>query len=400
MRYYAGEDRDALNNLSGPYVSLSRSGIPRLIPRHHRHIISVRDDRADRLVKLYLSWVSISKIVKLAKPVTSGTFKSIIDGPADIEEVKSVMGELKESFPILMRRYIPWISTVPLHKGMRWIPTWKSLPNSDKSVLQLKAAPNIFSSLKYEVASFGHKINLVHSFEGVFSPGILFVKRTLWPLDNQYNTWAANEDLIFYEKWVGPVFADLTSALSDWSLRPGKVASSVEGAGKRRLFIIGNYVQQRLLRPVHDWAMDVLARLPCDGTFRQVGPIERLSLLRPKEVFSYDLSSATDRFPVAVIHDLVACMFGQTLASCIVNGSLALNAIWLGPPLVRRPSQIIFKTGQPLGYYGSWPLTHHYLVWLAAYKAYPNSHKPFIHYALLGDDIVIADKVVAQEYFL
>jgi hypothetical protein len=53
-------------------------------------------------------------------------------------------------------------------------------------------------------------------------------------------------------------------------LRPGKLAQAVEGAGKRRLFAIGNSVKQRLLYPVHDWAMRVLARIPTDGLNKSV----------------------------------------------------------------------------------------------------------------------------------
>lgn len=61
---------------------------------------------------------------------------------------------------------------------------------------------------------------------------------------------------------------------------------------------------------------------------------------------------------------------------------------------------MVFRTGQPLGYYGSWALfslTHHFLVWLAADKANPHRTRSFHRYALLGDDIVIADKAVADD---
>jgi len=38
---------------------------------------------------------------------------------------------------------------------------------------------------------------------------------------------------------------------------PGRLSHSVEaGAGKRRVFAIGNYVNQRLLRPLHNWFME------------------------------------------------------------------------------------------------------------------------------------------------
>lgn len=55
--------------------------------------------------------------------------------------------------------------------------------------------------------------------------------------------------------------------------------------------------------------------------------------------------------------------------------------------------------GQPLGYYGSWSLfslTHHILVWWAAEQVYPYCR--FTKYAILGDDVVIADKRVAGVY--
>lgn len=38
------------------------------------------------------------------------------------------------------------------------------------------------------------------------------------------------------------------------------------------------------------------------------------------------------------------------------------------------------------------------MVWLAAQLVDPNRVKPFCSYALLGDDIVIADKAVAESY--
>ncbi|KAG6467065.1 hypothetical protein ZIOFF_075106 [Zingiber officinale] len=289
---------------------------------------------------------------------------------------------------------------VPLNKGFSWVPTWKSTPNDDREFSGPKAVPSIFTAMKYEVASFARDLRLIHSKEGVFSPGILWVKRVLWPLDNSWNTRMVNKDLRFYETQVGPIFDELATAFEGYPLRPGRLACSLEGAGKRRLFAIGNYIRQRLLHPVHDWGMRVLSRLPCDGTFQQERPIHRLALLRPSEVDSFDLSSATDRWPVSVIHDLMACIFGPSLASCIVNGSLALSAFWVGPPLVGSSRFLCFRTGQPLGYYGSWALlslSHHYLVWLAALIV-GWGHTPFTRYALLGDDIVIADRAVAEQY--
>jgi len=61
---------------------------------------------------------------------------------------------------------------------------------------------------------------------------------------------------------------------------------------------------------------------------------------------------------------------------------------------------VSFVQGQPLGYYASWALfslSHFILVWLAAERACPRRGR-FTRYALLGNDIVIADERVAEEY--
>lgn len=115
------------------------------------------------------------------------------------------------------------------------MPTWKATPNDDRLFEGPKAVPNIFTKFKYQVAAFALQLRLIHSWEGVFSPGILFSKRTLWPLDNKANTKAANADFYFYERNPGLVFDQLGSAYGDFPIRSGRLAQSLEGAGKRRL---------------------------------------------------------------------------------------------------------------------------------------------------------------------
>ena len=66
---------------------------------------------------------------------------------------------------------------------------------------------------------------------------------------------------------------------------------------------------QRLLRPLHDWAMDVLRRLPCNGTFDQPKPLIRLT--GRSIVYSCDLTAATDRWPYQLISQLVESWFGR-----------------------------------------------------------------------------------------
>lgn len=69
---------------------------------------------------------------------------------------------------------------------------------------------------------------------------------------------------------------------------PGRLAQSTDsGAGKRRIFAIGNYVNQRLLKLSLTNHEEALATLPMDGTYNQVSPLDRL--VGAEHVSSYDL---------------------------------------------------------------------------------------------------------------
>ena len=81
-----------------------------------------------------------------------------------------------------------------------------------------------------------------------------------------------------------------------------------------------------------------------------------------------------------------------------MRSALALNLFEV-PWVKRRPSTVSFVAGQPLGYYSSWPLfalSHHIVVWWCAERVYPGVR--FTKYAVLGDDVVIADSSVAKVY--
>jgi len=304
----------------------------------------------------------------------------------------------------LLSIYLPDVHTIPLEQGIVWEPTWKSTPISDKFISRYRilddirikciSSPNIFVNLKHEMASFIMNVCKIHSLpDGVFSPGILWEKWIKYPFYPN-NTMFANRNLEWFERCVGPIMSSLIPAYQGIPLATGRLAQVLSGAGKRRIFAICNYVKQRLLYPVHKWAMIVLSKIPMDGTFNQIAPIDRLRVSRFKNTYSFDLKSATDRWPLSVIYTLVELLFGPTMASSIVNGTLGLNTFIVDKPIVCKMSEVAFLAGQPLGYYGSWSLfslSHHFLVWLASAMIDPAYlSKPFKDYAILGDDVVIA----------
>lgn len=101
---------------------------PRIIPAFHRRSIYRKDDRSDTLVKIYLSFFSLSRLVELAPKMNRRTFQSIVQ-PSDLDMVQRTVGRIKWKMPSLIARYLPWVHTIPLEQGVRWIPTWKALPN-------------------------------------------------------------------------------------------------------------------------------------------------------------------------------------------------------------------------------------------------------------------------------
>lgn len=76
QRYYAGSYQKG-DSISVS-VSLTRCGIPKIIPSVLRKHVRARSDRGDIIVKLYLSWFSLAKLVELAPRVSKDTFQSII----------------------------------------------------------------------------------------------------------------------------------------------------------------------------------------------------------------------------------------------------------------------------------------------------------------------------------
>lgn len=110
-------------------ISLTRTGYPTIIPAFHRAMIRKRDERAAQLVRLYLSFFSLSKIILLAKRIKKDTFKSIGTRWSDQDRIVSLIGDFKEFIEILTWRYLPFIRDIPWFTGMSWEPTLQALPS-------------------------------------------------------------------------------------------------------------------------------------------------------------------------------------------------------------------------------------------------------------------------------
>jgi len=173
--------------------------------------------------------------------------------------------------------------------------------------------------------------------------------------------------------------------------------------GKTRVIAIGDYFSQSVLRGLHVFLFRALKKIPQDCTFDQGGFKERLK--NAEFYYSVDLKNATDRFPIQVISSVLKGL----LPPSYVN---AWEDIMVGYPFrakLTKPHKIgqvkiwlkmfWYKVGNPMGFYSSWAsfaVAHHYIIYYICsvlgkdWKTLP--------YALLGDDIVIGDKDVGEEY--
>lgn len=100
QRFYAGSFQKTYS--LSVSVSLTRSGLQRIIPSVIRRAIRKKDSLADRLVRLDLWRFGLAQIVELAPRVSRATFSSIATPTKDRESVRTrhdeiIIREVEES---------------------------------------------------------------------------------------------------------------------------------------------------------------------------------------------------------------------------------------------------------------------------------------------------------------
>ncbi|AOX47577.1 RNA-dependent RNA polymerase [Ceratobasidium mitovirus A] len=179
-------------------------------------------------------------------------------------------------------------------------------------------------------------------------------------------------------------------------LTHSKLHYILEKGDKVRTVAILDWWTQDLLCPLHNAVANFLKRLPTDGTFDQdkvALKVKEMTANPSIEVFSLDLTAATDRLPVrlqALILDSLINIkgFGDAWRALLTERDFMLP----DGRLVR------YAVGQPMGAKSSFPmlaLTHHLIVMEAASRALVTN---FSDYVVLGDDIVIGNRSVAEKY--
>lgn len=172
-----------------------------------------------------------------------------------------------------------------------------------------------------------------------------------------------------------------------------KISFIAEGGCKTRVIAIGDYFTQDALKPLHRSLYRCLNSLSTDGTssHNRVSQLVKRKTLNASYVSSYDLTAATDRFPIFIQERVLAGMYNPELArlwrKLMVDRDFTVN-----------DRKIRYSVGQPMGLLSSWAafaLTHHITIEALALK---EGFKSFKNYCLIGDDVTIFDKKVSDSY--
>jgi hypothetical protein len=404
-----GHKLKSMNGL-GIRFARSGSGYPRIIPILHRGRI-----HEPKIFRLWMTLFSVYRVLEMPGKLKLHT----ITNPSLMS--KSIVPEFMDALEVT---FWPALSSLP---GFDLTKVGEHWGEPLDFVRSLRAVPFLIS----KASSASGIIRLEDSDpKGVLStsPASILASVKAWvdnpsmfPLFKEWCKLTSNQWLINrIETWnkilipmVDPAdteraafFKGMSPVLGRVYARSlGRLGFKEEAAGKVRVFAYVDPFTQWTLKPLHDAIFELLALIPQDGTRDQMRPIKLLLEKFPKgPFFSFDLSAATDRLPV-VTQILILAKFMTLKVADLWAELLTRRVYYYRYKPGRGPVQtgaVRYRTGQPMGALSSWAmlaLTHHAIVQMAALNA--GVIRPgewFTGYAVLGDDIVIANAAVADEY--
>lgn len=432
MRAVAGKGLGNSRSIGGA-VARTKSGLPRIIPAGMRLRIKAGDSSVIRLylgfftlyrVLNYRGKLKLSTITAEGRPITGGFM-------SEWSSFCNVFFTYLKAFGVRM----PRTDLVPVAFGTRMAQITTEMHSNPMGIGFGKQSKELAkSSVAYgcRLEIWGYVVKLFPLLKS--GPNSRKGKVNSYNIINDLLAWVQRPQLFasfqvlvaITRSWIlfSPVLADTLRFLGSkfpilFAPHHGAfwlgALSVKEEPGKLRVFAMVDSLTQWLLYPLHRMLFDrVLRLIPQDGTFDQIAPVKRLiSLLRAgrdHRVWSFDLTAATDRIPVL----LQEVLLGKFLTPEFARHWRAI----LCDREYRAPTELVkqegwkrspegealgvslkYAVGQPMGAYSSWAmlaLVHHMMVQFAAWKA--GSRGWFAKYAVLGDDLVIGDHLVAHQY--
>jgi hypothetical protein len=341
----------------------SRRGLPLIVPGRLRLLIEGRDFVT---IKAVGSLLSVFRVIKASPKLNLDTIVSGFSGTSAVMaewEVENVFRKLKRNF-----------GSLKISKAHHLLPLTTAGPNSRISIRG--ATADACALVGSPVEGFWRVVS------AEFAPAL---------------TDMLEKEVGFLHAWFQFIGLKFPASLTQfWQMfKLGKLCQKFEAAGKVRIFAVTDVWTQSILHPLHEALFALLRKIPQDGTFDQLKPLQVLIDKGHKDFWSYDLSAATDRLPIAFQTQILSYFIGKTVAEAWANLLVKRDWWFKGKP-------IRYAVGQPMGALSSWAmlaLTHHFMVQLAARRVL-TSVTWFEDYAVLGDDLVIANKAVAEAYLV
>jgi hypothetical protein len=286
-------------------------------------------------------------------------------------------------------------------------------------------AENFFAELKKRSASQNHMILSSAGPNGpatwtAYSDALALLSNK--EVFTQWQVWVEKTGLSrFKSDLVNTVASPKHDPIDGSLLHLGKIHTFEEWGGKTRNVAIVDYWTQLALSPLHDTIFSFLRPLTTDATHDQdaaCAAIRSWTKNKNSELFSFDLTAATDRLPSS---------FQARILSLLVPDK-SISAAWVGM-LNLRPYRTVdgqdlkYAVGLPMGSKSNWAmlaLTHHVIIQIAAAKAgvttpeYTLSHPGvplenapsdvlpslanYSCYRVCGDDSVMHHRSVAAQY--
>lgn len=418
--------------LLGPRVSRNSSGYPRCIPALHRARIMTGDTK---LIKLYLSIFALYRVINVKGKAKLQT----ITGPFTGNNISVIDLYLPLFHKLFVAPRFKAVSfSAKIKSYSRVFPIWKSSVGTGSFGSLNDFASHPFTVIFSGLALMGNTVlrshlqrwisyTENHSLQRIFTMivslhnGLLAVgggkmvafriifeniQRFVWkawlpgPIKDKIFIFNQIFDMSTYLKESRlDEFVKFSSLWENFRLPRalGKLAFLPEAAGKVRVIAMVDPLTQWVFYPLHSIILYILEGYRMDGTFDQVAPLAYLK--ESKELYSLDLSAATDRLPVKL----------QTKLMSLLVGDDQLATAW-EELLVQRTYrytnkkgayEVSYAVGQPMGVLSSWAmlaLTHHFIVQCAYWRQGGSPNHLYQNYALLGDDLVLGDYPVMVQY--
>lgn len=389
--------------------SKTAGGLPRIIPAAERHRIRRGDIR---VIRFWTGLFNLYRVIQIPGVLKLQTITDPFKGsPLSLIEL---VGQLIDS----RRLFFDYLPDFPSVRSSNLVPkdfvlSRSASPSNKMSCLGIitdislmnTEAPQLWQEVLY----------YLHSVETKVSSPFLKALQTGYELGERLKAFDMKE---MTGVKTGLKFMQTDHLMMKDSLRAhglpaglglSQFAIKIEAAGKIRLFALMDSVTQSVLAPLHQAMFSLLRMIPNDGTFDQEESIRRsqFKACQAGKAYSFDLTAATDRLPASLTSLIIEEIFnkegmGESWLNLMTQRPFSFNADTAKKLKLDTETSYRYSVGQPMGGLSSWAglaITHHWIVQMAAFRA-TGSKTWNTQYEILGDDLVIFDRDIADQYLL